>query len=89
MLNNDDAFTDRELPQVFALVRFLAGRRAPPAQLVVQPHQQVEDGLGARDDVERRRQRAALVEVAHPQLGAGELPLDVGVVLQAGGRKQT
>ena len=63
-------------------MRVLPGRLASPAQLVVEPHEQVPDGLGARDDVERRRQRAALVKVTHPQLGAGELPLDVGVVLQ-------
>lgn len=72
----------RELAEVFTLVWVLPGRRASPAQPAVDPHEQVPDGLGAGDDVERRRQRAALVEVAHPQLGAGELPLDVGVVLQ-------
>lgn len=74
--------THRELSQVSTLVRVLPGQLASPAQLVVEPHEQVPDGLGARDDVERRRQRAALVKVTHPQLGAGELPLDVGVVLQ-------
>lgn len=63
-------------------MRVLPGRLASPAQLVVEPHEQVQDGLGAGNDVERRRQRAALVEVAHPQLGAGELPLDVCVVLR-------
>lgn len=72
----------RELPQIFALVRVVPRRLAPPAQLVVEPHQQVPDGLGAGDDVEGRGQRPALVEVAHPQLGACKLPLDVGVVLQ-------
>lgn len=71
----------RELPQIFALVRVVPRRLAPPAQLVVEPHQQVPDGLGAGDDVEGRGQRPALVKVAHPQLGARELPLDVGVVL--------
>lgn len=75
-------FAHRELSEVFTFVRVLPGRLASPAQFVVEPHEQVPDGLGAGDDVERRRQRAALVEVAHPQLGAGELPLDVGVVLQ-------
>lgn len=60
----------------------LPGGLAPPVQLAVEPHEQVPDGLGAGDDVEGGRQRPALVEVAHPQLGAGELPLDVGVVLQ-------
>lgn len=77
----------RELSEVFTFVRVLPGRLASPAQLVVEPHEQVPDGLGTRDDVERRRQRAALVKVTHPQLGAGELPLDVGVVLQD--RKKT
>lgn len=72
----------RELSEVFTFVRVLPGRLASPAQLVVEPHEQVPDGLGTRDDVERRRQRSALVKVTHPQLGAGELPLDVGVVLQ-------
>lgn len=63
-------------------MRVVPRRLSPPAQLVVEPHQQVPDGLGAGDDVERGRQRPALVEVAHPQLGASELPLDVGVVLR-------
>lgn len=71
----------RELSQIFALVRVVPRRLAPPAQLVVDPHQQVPDRLGAGDDIERRGQRPALVKVAHPQLGARELPLDVGVVL--------
>lgn len=62
-------------------MRVLPRRLASPAELVVEPHEQVPDGLGARDDVERRRQRAPLVKVTHPQLGAGKLPLDVGVVL--------
>lgn len=72
----------REFSEIFAFVRVVPRRLAPPAQLVVEPHQQVPDGLGAGDDVERGRQRPALVEVAHPQLGASELPLDVGVVLR-------
>ncbi len=63
-------------------MRVLPGRLASPAQLVVEPHEQVPDGLGAWDDVERRRQRAALVKVTHPQLGASKLPFDVSVVLQ-------
>lgn len=71
----------RELSQIFALVRVVPRRLAPPAQLVVDPHQQVPDRLGAGDDIERGGQRPALVKVAHPQLGARELPLDVGVVL--------
>lgn len=72
----------REFSKVLALVRVVPGRLASPAKLVVEPHEQVPDGLGAGDDVEWRWQRAALVKVTHPQLGAGKLPLDVGVVLE-------
>lgn len=43
---------------------------------------QVADGLGGRDDVERRGQRALVVKVAQPQFGAGKLPLLVLVILQ-------
>jgi len=43
--------------------------------------QEVEDGLGTDDEVERRRKGRAVVEVAHPQLGPSELPLAIGVVL--------
>lgn len=71
-----------EFSEVLTLVRVVPRRLAPPAQLVVEPHEQVPEGLGAGDDVEGWRQRAALVKVTHPQLGAGKLPLDVGVVLQ-------
>lgn len=81
------AFTHRELPEVFTFARGLPGRLAPSAQLVVEPHEQVPDGLGAGDDVERRRQRATLVKVTHPELGASKLPLDVSVVLPV--RKDT
>lgn len=63
-------------------MRVVPRRLASLAQLVVEPHEQVPDGLGAGDDVERRRQSAALVKVTHPQLGAGKLPLDVGVILR-------
>lgn len=72
----------REFSEVLTLVHVVPRRLASPAQLVVEPHEQVPDGLGAGDDVERRRQSAALVKVTHPQLGAGKLPLDVGVVLR-------
>lgn len=72
----------RELSKVFTFARVLPRRLASPAQLIVEPHEQVPDGLGAGDDVERRRQCASLVEVTHPQLGAGELPLNVGMVLR-------
>lgn len=76
------AGSHRELSQIFALVRVVPRRLAPPAQLVVEPHQQVPDGLGAGNDVEGGRQRPTLIKVAHPQLGARELPLNVSVVLR-------
>lgn len=86
MLSGDESVRSspsyRELPQVFTFVRVVPGWLASPAQLVVEPHEQVPDGLGAWDDVEGRRQRAALVKIAHPQLGAGKLPLNVSVILQ-------
>lgn len=60
----------------------LPGWLASSAQFVVKPPKQVPEGLGTGDDVERRRECAALVKVAHPQFGAGKLPLDVCVVLE-------
>lgn len=71
-----------EFSEVLTLVCVVSRWLASPAQLIVEPHEQVPEGLGAGDDVEGWRQRAALVEVAHPQLSAGELPLDVSVVLR-------
>lgn len=41
----------------------------------------VEEGLGRRDDVERHRHSQAFSEVAEVELGASKLPLHVGVVL--------
>lgn len=41
----------------------------------------VEEGLGRRDDVERHRHGQAFSEVAEVELGASKLPLHVGVVL--------
>lgn len=81
-LPSRSAATYRELPEVFTFVCLLPGWLASPAQLVVEPHEEVPEGLGAWDDVEWRGQRAALVKVTHPQLGACKLPLDVSVVLQ-------
>ena len=43
--------------------------------------QEVEDRLWTDDEVERRWQRRAVIEVAHPQLGPSELPLPVSVIL--------
>ena len=48
-----------------------------------EPPDDVPDGLRRRYDVERDRNRSALLEIAHPQAGASELPLRVGVVLFA------
>ena len=70
----------------------LGGLSAPAALLgatqelaarAVQRQSQVVQRLGADDEVEGRGQGGALVKVAHPQLGARELPLHVSVVLQA------
>ena len=47
---------------------------------LIGPPDEVIDRLGRRYDVERRRARAALLEVRDPQLGARELPLDVGLL---------
>lgn len=80
-LSSCSAVTHRELSEIFTFVCFLSRWLASPAQLVVEPHEQVPDGFGAGDNVERRWQRPALVKVAHPQLGAGKLPLNVGMVL--------
>lgn len=64
-------------PHVLAL-----GARVP-AQPALQPAPRVQRGLGRRHHVEGRRRRAALLEIADPQLAAGELPLHVGALLYA------
>lgn len=51
-------------------------------QAVLYAKDQIVERLWAWDQVERGRQGAALVKVGEPQLGTGELPLDVGVLLQ-------
>jgi len=43
--------------------------------------QEVEDGLGTDDEVERRWQSRTVVKVPHPQLGPSELPLSISVIL--------
>ena len=77
--------TYRELPQVATLVRVPVGGVSAGPEAVVQPGEQVPHRLGAGDDVEGRGQRAPLVKVAHPQLGAGKLPLNVRMVLHPQG----
>lgn len=42
---------------------------------------QVVEGLRAGNQVEGGRQGAALVKIGEPQLGSGELPLHVGILL--------
>ena len=54
----------------------------PSAHLLEGPLEQVEDALGRGDDVERGRDRPALLEVRDPKLRARELPFDVGLFLE-------
>lgn len=54
-----------------------------------EPDEDVPDGLRRRDDIERRRNRSALLEVAHPQPRTGELPLGVGVALASRKRRRS
>lgn len=51
------------------------------AELPFQPLECIDEGLGRRDDVKRRRTGAALLEVADPQPATGELPLHVRTFL--------
>lgn len=51
-------------------------------QAVLYAEDQIVERLWAWDQVEGGGQGAALVKVGEPQLGTGELPLDVGVLLQ-------
>jgi hypothetical protein len=53
-----------------------------PAEAALQPAPGVEQRLGRRQHVEGRRRRAALLEVADPQLASRELPLHVRALLQ-------
>ena len=52
-----------------------------PAEVLDEP-EGVLEALGGGQHVEGHRQSAALINVAHPQLGAGVLPLHVIVTLQ-------
>ena len=61
------------------LLLYLVGPTA--AHLVKCPLDQVEETLGSGEDVEGRGDRAALLKVGDPQLGAGKLPLNVGLLL--------
>lgn len=55
----------------------------PLAHLPLNPTQQVPEGFRTGDDVEWCRQRGPFFKVTHPQLGPGELPLNVGVILKS------
>ena len=72
----------RELSEV-ARLRVVVGGGPPPPEPSLQPDTQVPQGLGAGDEVAGGGQRAPFVKVAHPQLGAGKLPLYVCMVLNA------
>ena len=61
------------------LLEYLGGLAAAPG---VHPPADVVEGLGRGDDVEGRGHRAALLEVGDPELGARELPLRVGLLLE-------
>ena len=52
------------------------------AELDVEPLEQVENRLGGRDDVERRRNGPALLEIRDPQFTAGKFPLGVSFFLK-------
>ena len=59
-----------------------AGERGTAAaEGVAECLKEVDDRLGADDDVERCRQGGTLVKIAHPQLGPRKLPLHVRVIL--------
>ena len=58
------------------------------AESVGEPPEEVEEGLGAGDDVEGGRHRASVLEVTHPQAGTRELPFRVCIVLCRKGQKR-
>ena len=62
-------------------MRVVVGGGPPSPEPSLQPDTQVPQGLGAGHDVEGGGQRAPFVKIAHPQLGAGKLPLYVCMVL--------
>ena len=53
------------------------------------PAEHVVDRLWRDDDVEGRRHRATLLEVAHPELAPRELPLGVGTLLSTRPERQS
>ena len=63
----------------------LFGGAAVAAELAVDPLADVPGALRRWDDVEGRRHRPTLLEVADPELAARELPLDVRPFLHTRG----
>lgn len=61
-----------------SIVFLLSGAEA---ELSLEPAQDVVEGFGAGDEVEGGGERAAVVEVADPQLRASELPLFIRLTL--------
>ncbi|GBM50486.1 hypothetical protein AVEN_254766-1 [Araneus ventricosus] len=60
----------------------LAGGPRVGVELAEDPSEEVVDALGGGDDVEWRGHRPTVLEAAHPELAAGELPLGVRLLLQ-------
>lgn len=61
----------------FVVFGFLRAATEP----VLQPAQNVVDGLGSWNDVEGWRNRPSLLKVTHPQTGPSELPLRICIIL--------
>lgn len=80
-ISTNGAFPARIVTHSNRLHVFLLDGLGVTAEFPLDPLEDVEDGLGRRNDVERRRTRPALLEVADPQFGPGELPLHVGSFL--------
>lgn len=55
---------------------------SPLTHLSLDPTHEVPECFGARNNVERGRNRGTLLKVTHPQLCSCELPLNVCMVLQ-------
>lgn len=71
----------RELFEVVVFVLLLRSRLFFTTKMAVQPYTQVPHRLGTGNNIEWRRKCPSLIKVAHPQLGAGKLPLNISVIL--------